>query len=134
MSTIAVLDLDSTLHKNGTLFPDCIAILEWLAAHKIPAHIASFNTGAYQLCERLGILQYFRSVHYGPYRTKLDMIRDILREYVHRNDTDVIFFDDDPNNIEHVTRNSYCTAIWCPAGINWESLRLAWASQAARIV
>lgn len=124
---IMIFDLDGTLHNLGVLHEDVVPILRWCKSHQLPAHIASFNPVARIVCKLLGIEEFFISIKEGGGgRSKLDMINEIMHSYPNHDLQNVMFFDDDPQNIRLVVKDSPVCAVWCPTGITWESISLAW--------
>jgi len=118
---IAIFDLDQTLWNGKKLFSSVHSILSMFRSHNIKLYIASFNLIAPKYCERLGIDHYFSDIKYGQDRSKSAMIREILTNHPDVKSSDVIFFDDNGQNIADVIISTDVAAVhvdWF-TGITW---------------
>ena len=116
---IAVFDLDLTLWNSEDLYPDVLSILQMLKQCNIPLYIASFHKEALQCCDDLNISNYFDNIYYGRHMNKLQMINEIKKQHVDIQDHEIVFFDDNPHNIQHVQKNSNIKSILVNEGLSW---------------
>jgi HAD superfamily phosphatase (TIGR01681 family) len=99
---LAVFDLDQTLWDGRQLYDDVKNVLNNLKESGVIMHVASFHLEARKCCEYLNIQNYFSSIQYGRTRTKAQMINDILIQTPYIQRDDVVFFDDNFENIINV--------------------------------
>lgn len=107
---LVVFDLDRTLFYE-TIFEQVFCILSNLRRLNLCMSIASFNPCAEWLCDRYDIKKYFDHICEGREKygdSKIDHIQHIRTEYkkqgIEFDDHDIIFFDDDEDNIRQVEK------------------------------
>ncbi len=123
---IAVFDLDQTLWDGRKLYSDVTNILKTLHKKGISMYVASFHTDALNVCKELGINQFFKKIHYGIERNKLEMIRNILIDLPEAKESDVAFFDDNYENIKLVKKETNIRCIHVvDSGITWYHINIA---------
>jgi FMN phosphatase YigB (HAD superfamily) len=123
---IAVFDLDQTLWDGRKLYSDVRNILETLRKGGISMYVASFHTDAANVCKELGIGSFFKKIHYGIEKNKLEMIREILIDIPEAKESDVAFFDDNYENIKLVKKETDIRCIHVvDSGITWYHINIA---------
>jgi HAD superfamily phosphatase (TIGR01681 family) len=123
MGFIIVFDLDETLWDGDTLYKNIKDILSYYKSRGCKLYVASFHTDAHNVCKELHIDHYFDNIYYGRGKNKLEMIRDILDENYGAFESDVIFFDDNYENIHVVRNNSYVNAVLVGVyGVTWNDV------------
>jgi predicted phosphatase len=120
---IAVFDLDGTLWNGIAPFDEGLKVLNYLKSCGLRLYIASFHTAAEECCHYMRIAHYFHGFHYGQDRSKLAMIREVLRREENADvaEHEVVFFDDLPSNVEEVCGSSAVRAVKveADAGVCW---------------
>lgn len=116
---LAIFDLDETLWNGKCLYKDTKSILSTLKSCGIPIYLATFNNDALKTCERLDILYYFDDIKHGRDKTKYQMIKEILSMHAQLKEHEIAFFDDNPINIEGVTKKSNVRTVFVQNGIEW---------------
>jgi magnesium-dependent phosphatase-1 len=104
---LAIFDMDQTL-VDQTIYEDVFHIVKKFKELNIKMAIASYNPHALWLCDRYDITKYFDIICGYPHDGKLGHIETIRNYYkengVNYDDAEIIFFDDDKNNISDVSR------------------------------
>jgi FMN phosphatase YigB (HAD superfamily) len=120
---IAVFDLDMTLWDQRQLFKDIKEILHALQQSNISMYVASFHTEALMCCKALGIDHYFDDVVYGRTQTKSEMIHMILKRHPYASKQEIVFFDDNIENIYDVKRKlGIRTILVNEKGLTWQHI------------
>jgi predicted phosphatase len=120
---VAIFDLDDTLWNGARLFEDTKLILSTLKSSGVKLYIASFHLNAIECCRQLQIDHYFEDILYGRDRTKLDMIRYVMRVNPSIKQQEMVYFDDDLSNLKHIRLNTLVHAIHIgETGIRWEDI------------
>jgi hypothetical protein len=123
---IYIFDLDQTLWDGQQLYPDVHNILSAIRLNGHYVYIASFNSDAPNILNKLGINHLFHGGAYGQGIDKHDMILQILHQ--HKQPIKKIeFFDDLPSNIVIVKEKSKNTAYsitakHTPNGLSWHDI------------
>ncbi len=121
---IAVFDLDDTLWNGKKLFNDVKYILTTLKTYGIKLYIASYNLNAPDCCKYLSIYHYFDGILYGRNSNKLDMINMIREDNADIEENNIIFFDDNIDNIDIVKNNSnIMTCLVDSNGLRWNNIK-----------
>ena len=120
---IAIFDLDNTLWNGETLFEDTKLILSTLKSSGVKMYIASFHNNAAACCKQLGIDSYFEDILYGRNKSKLDMVKYVIKVNPSAMQTEMVFFDDDTYNINDISVNTEVHVIHINnTGIRWDSI------------
>lgn len=122
---LAVFDLDETLHSEEVLYSDVISILNNLKAAGIKLYIASFHLAADDLCKKLGLNDYFQGILYGRIYSKLEMIKKIMQNENITDESQVMFFDDNHNNVYDVQMKSDICTVLVAGGLSWNHIYTA---------
>ena len=100
-----VFDLDDTLWNGERLYPDVLRILRSLKKHpNIQVAMLSYNWGANEICNRLGIIDYFDKIVCrcdSPVEWqdgKQTLMRKLVADFGVAPD-EVVFYDDQEHNI-----------------------------------
>jgi HAD superfamily phosphatase (TIGR01681 family) len=120
---VAIFDLDDTLWNGKKLFDDTKLILSTLRSSGVKMYIASYHTDAATCCKQLGISSYFEDILYGRNKTKLDMITYIIKKNPSVNPKEMVFFDDNSENVNEIRMNTDVHVIHIGStGIGWECI------------
>jgi magnesium-dependent phosphatase-1 len=120
MCQLAIFDMDQTL-VDETLYHDVEDVLEHLKKNNIKMAIASYNPYAQWLCERYSITHNFDIIcGYHNSKGKMMHIEEIKKYYFKKNKTipeiEILFFDDDPNNINEIKKHTKIKCVLVPEG------------------
>ena len=117
---LAIFDMDQTLFHE-TIYPNVKSILRTLKNANVRMAIASFNEHAKWLCDRYDISKYFDIIEEGycsgtqDVPGKMNHINNIKKYYTNTDqsmmESDMIFFDDDPQNILDIKENTFITCV-----------------------
>ena len=106
---LVIFDLDQTL-IDETLYSEAENIILKLSKQNINMSVASFNKHATWFCKRYSIDKYFDIICGYKSASKMEHITEIKRFYDSKGlfylDKNIIFFDDDADNIKEVRTKS----------------------------
>jgi hypothetical protein len=112
--SLAIFDLDGTIFYE-TIFDDVFEILHQFKLNNIKMAIASYNPYAEFFCNRYDITKYFDIICGYTKNNKISHINEIKSYYKNKGtiftDNEIIFFDDDMNNINDIKNNTNITCI-----------------------
>jgi predicted phosphatase len=119
---VAVFDLDLTLWDGKQLFPETVAILSKLRQEGVLMYVASFHQEAESCCKELGIIKFFERIFYGRHMSKSDMISIIMTIHNGLPVNELVFFDDNIDNIVEVGLTNRVRTIHVnkQRGISWD--------------
>jgi FMN phosphatase YigB (HAD superfamily) len=127
---IAIFDLDLTMFDGKKLYTDVVSILHHLKSNGVKLYVASFHLDAENCCKELSIADYFEEIHYGRDRSKADMIMSIIKKNRIITHHDVVFFDDNFENIRDVKMRTNVRAIHIDDfGLSWINVPLKFKSE-----
>jgi phosphoglycolate phosphatase-like HAD superfamily hydrolase len=116
---IAIFDLDMTLWDGNTLYESAYNILKFLRNQNVDLYMISYNHQAYHICEKLGILKYFKRIYKDNTKKKSEIIKTIPEIQIEQH---VVFFDNDIWNILDVMSDTNVKPILISNGIKWENI------------
>lgn len=120
---IAIFDLDGTLWDCKKIFDDVIEILQSLKNNGIKIYIASYNLEADICCDKLSIKAYTDGIFFGQCISKIGMVKIIMEKNKGIKSEDIIYFDDDANNITNVNKFTGVNAqLINRNGLSWECI------------
>ncbi len=118
---LAIFDLDKTLWDGTKLYPDVFEILFYMKQVGVKMFVVSLNPSAKEICQRLGIANFFEAFHGAPDIRKALLIHKIkIKNNVPSRWA--IFFDDDFNHIVDTFRHRVCKVRHITKGLSWENV------------
>ncbi len=122
---VAIFDLDMTLWDGEKLYDDTVKILQHMKNNNVHMYIASFHSAAPLVIKDLGIINYFKEIHYGMFCSKACMIERILQKHPNVKKNEVIFFDDNLPNIKDVSKKHGIHTVLIINGIKWDNVPIS---------
>jgi hydroxymethylpyrimidine pyrophosphatase-like HAD family hydrolase len=128
---LAIFDFDNTIFYE-TINKDIFEVISVYQKKNIKLAIASYNPYVKWFCNRYGITKHFDIIlgYHNEKNGKNEHIKEIRNYYAECglifHDNEIIFFDDDTNNIDNVKKetNIICIPVNPNTGITLDILKL----------